>query len=102
MPTFLRKTSNYTANVGDYLIADTTAGPFTITLPANPTTGDFVQIVDGASWETYNLTVARNGETIEGNADDVTLDIGIVTGKQIGRARLNSSHSAKSRMPSSA
>ena len=76
MPTFLRKTSNYTANVGDYLIADTTAGPFTITLPANPTTGDFVQIVDGASWETYNLTVARNGETIEGNADDVTLDIG--------------------------
>ena len=76
MPTYLRKTSNYTANVGDYLIADTTAGSFTITLPASPTTGDFVQIVDGASWETYNLTVARNGETIEGNTEDVTLDIG--------------------------
>ena len=75
MPTFLRKTSNYTANVGDYLIADTTAGSFTITLPANPTTGDFVQIADGANQETYNLTVARNGETIEGNADDVTLTI---------------------------
>lgn len=76
MPTYLRKTSNYTANVGEYIIADTTAGSFTVTLPASPTTGDFVQIVDGASWETYNLTIDRNGETIEGNADDVTLDIG--------------------------
>ena len=76
MPTYLRKTSNYTANVGEYIIADTTAGSFTVTLPASPTTGDFVQIVDGASWETYNLTIARNGSTIEGNAEDVTLDIG--------------------------
>lgn len=75
MPTYLRKTSNYTANVGDYLIVDTTAGAFTITLPASPVTGDFVQIVDGASWETYNLTIARNGSTIEGNSDDVILDI---------------------------
>ena len=75
MPTFLRKTSNYTANVGDYLIADTTAGSFTITLPASPTTGDFVQIVDGASWETYSLTIGRNGSTIEGNTDDIVLDI---------------------------
>jgi hypothetical protein len=76
MPTYLRKTSNYTANVGDYIIADTSTGSFTITLPASPTTGDFVQIVDGASWETYNLLIDRNGSTIEGNADNVLLDLG--------------------------
>jgi hypothetical protein len=75
MPTYLRKTSNYTANVGDYIIADTSTGSFTITLPASPTTGDFVQIVDGANWETYNLLVDRNGSTIEGNADNVLLDL---------------------------
>ena len=75
MPTYIRKTSNYTANVNDYIIADTSLGPFTITLPANPTTGAFVQVVDGNSWETYNLTANRNGSTIESTADDLTLDL---------------------------
>lgn len=75
-----RKTSNYTAAIGDRLIADTTSGTFTITLPASPTTGSEVIIADGYDYRINSLTVARNGNTIEGLTDDVTLDIGgIVT-----------------------
>lgn len=71
-----KKTANYTAAVSDRLIADTTASAFTITLPASPTVGQEVTIADGYDWRINNLTVARNGSTIEGLTDDVTLDIG--------------------------
>lgn len=73
--TFTKKTANYTAVDKDGIIADTTAGAFTVTLPASPTVGMQVQIADGADWGTNNLTVARNGSTIEGAAEDLTLDI---------------------------
>ena len=74
-----RKTAIYTAVTGDRLIADTSGGAFTITLPATPTTGDNVTFADGADWFTNNLTVARNGSTIEGVADDFVLDIKGIT-----------------------
>jgi predicted secreted protein len=76
---WIRKTSNYTAVGGDRIIADTSGGGFTITLPASPSTGDFVTFTDGADWGANNLTVARNGSTIEGISDDVFLDIGKTT-----------------------
>jgi len=57
------------------LIGDTSGGSFTITLPASPTTGANVSIVDGASWENYNLTIARNGSTIEGLSENLVFDI---------------------------
>lgn len=76
---YSRKTANYTAVNGDLLIADTTAGTFTITLPATPSTGNYIRIADGNNWETTNLTVARNGSTIEGSAADLTLDIAGIT-----------------------
>jgi len=72
---FIKKTSSYTAVAGDLIIADTSAGPFTITLPATPITGATVTIADGDDWSTNNLTVARNGSTIEGIADNVLFDI---------------------------
>ena len=74
--TFYRKTANYTAVHQDGVIADTTAGTFTVTLPASPATGDYVVISDGGSWATTNLTVGRNGKTIEGDAADMTMDLG--------------------------
>ena len=74
-----KKTSNYTAVDGDRIIADTSGGTFNITLPATPTTGNYVQITDGANFSSINLTVLRNGSTIEGVADDVTVDLGGVT-----------------------
>jgi hypothetical protein len=44
-------------------------------LSATPSTGASISIVDGADWSANNLTVARNGSTIEGLTDDVLLDI---------------------------
>jgi len=57
------------------LLADTSAGAFTITLPASPTAGAFVEIDDAEStWSTNNLTVARNGSNISSIADNLLCD----------------------------
>lgn len=69
------KTSNYTAVTGNNLITNTASGSFTITLPAAPQLGDTITIGDGADWATNALTVARNGSTIEGLAEDFVLDV---------------------------
>ena len=70
------KTSNYTAAANDGVQTDTSGGAFTVTLPATPATGAQVIIVDSAgSWATNNLTVGRNGSTINGSATDLTCDI---------------------------
>ncbi len=74
-PVFRVKTANYTASNRDQIIADTSAGSFTITLPASPISGTAVTIFDNASWGVNNLTIARNGSTIEGIADDFVLDV---------------------------
>ncbi len=73
------KVANYTANNGDRIIANTSSGSFTVTLPATPTTGNYIQITDGADFSANNLTVARNGSTIEGLSDDLTVDLKGVT-----------------------
>jgi len=70
-----RKTTSYTSAAGDQLIADTSGGVYTITLPASPSEGDSIKIGDGGDWETNNLTVARNGSNIEGSADDFILNL---------------------------
>tara|TARA_R110000868_G_scaffold14088_5_gene65879 strand:+ start:800 stop:2479 length:1680 start_codon:yes stop_codon:yes gene_type:complete len=74
--TYITKTSNYTALAGDRILTDTSGGIFSITLPSTPTTGDTVILYDITNWESNNLTVARNGSTIEGVADDFILDLG--------------------------
>lgn len=68
--------SNVTASPFDVIIADTQNGSFTVTLPSSPLQGDWVKITDGYNWDTYPLTIARNGSTIEGSADDLVMDIG--------------------------
>jgi len=74
--TWLVKTANYTAVSGDRLACNTTSAGFTVTLPASPTTGDYVEILDVAGlFDTKNLTVARNGSLLFGQADDMTVDI---------------------------
>jgi len=73
---YTRHTANVTMAANEGVIADTSGGTFTVTLPASPTTGDTVVITDGGDWATTNLTVGRNGSTIEGDAADMTMDIG--------------------------
>jgi hypothetical protein len=73
---FTKITTNTTAIAGASYLADTSGGTFTLTLPASPTTGDTLTIADGADFGTNALTVARNGSTIEGITDDLSLNIG--------------------------
>lgn len=74
-PVWSRKTSNYTAVNADRIIADTSGVAWTLTLPATPSLGNYVEIADGYDFSINNLTVARNGSTIEGYSDDVALTI---------------------------
>jgi len=70
------KTGNYTASAGEGVFANTTAGSFTVTLPASPSLGDEVSIVDYAgTFDTNNLTVGRNSQPIMGTAADLTVSI---------------------------
>ena len=72
---YVRVTSNTTAVSRQAYIADTSGGTFTITLPSSPATGDWVTIVDGASFQTTALTVGRNSSTIADTAENLSLNI---------------------------
>ena len=53
----------------------TSASALTLTLPASPTLDDEIQIVDASgNASTYNITVARNGSLINGNAGNLIID----------------------------
>tara|TARA_R100001594_G_scaffold63160_1_gene97629 strand:- start:13 stop:846 length:834 start_codon:yes stop_codon:yes gene_type:complete len=68
------KTANYTAVAGDRVLADTSGGAWTLTLPASPAVGDEIHILDStASFDNNNLTVARNSLKIQGGTADLTL-----------------------------
>ena len=74
--TYVVKTANYTTQDKEGVLADTSGGAFTVTLPATPATGAQVVVADsGSFWGTNNLTVARNGSTIGGLAQDLVCDI---------------------------
>ena len=69
-------TANYTAGVSEGVVANTSGGAFTVTLPASPIAGDQVVISDAAAtFGSNNLTVGRNGSTINGTAADWVIDI---------------------------
>ena len=60
--------SNYTATNRDRLIANTSNGSFTVTLPSTANTGDYIQITDGDDWYTNNLNIDPGAELIEGRS----------------------------------
>ena len=74
--TYIYTTTPVTATDKQGVLADTSGGAFTVTLPATPSTGAQVVVADaGSSWGTNNLTVARNGSTINGTAENLVCDI---------------------------
>ena len=77
-PVIREVSTTYTAEPQDRILADSTSGAFTITLPSSSTAivGDVVQIIDvTGNFATANVTVARNGSNINSTAEDLTLDI---------------------------
>ena len=68
------KTSGFTAVAGEGYFCNTTSGAFTATLPSSATIGDEVTLIDYAgTFDTNNLTVARNSHNIQGSASDLTV-----------------------------
>ena len=71
------KTGAYTAQTGDGVMVDTSSSAITITLPISsgpPALGDFVRVMDATgNAATNNITVARNGNNIQGAAADLTI-----------------------------
>ena len=67
----------YTAVAGDNLLIDTASTGVTITLPASPSKGDTVSIMDVSAtggFGSNNVTVDRNGQPIRGAASNLTLN----------------------------
>jgi len=76
-PSYIEKTTTYTAVAGDNIFADTSAGAFTITLPSSPTQGDEVSFIDSeGTFDTNNLTVEPGSEKIMANTagDEMVVD----------------------------
>lgn len=70
------KTANFVAVVGRVYDCDTSAGAFTVTLPASLSIGDWIGLRDIlGTWSLNNLTVNRNGHNIFGEAVNEILDM---------------------------
>ena len=70
--------TTYSASVNDRILADSTGGAFTITLPVSTglLVNDTIQIIDAtAQAGTNNITVGRNGALKQVSAEDVTVDL---------------------------
>ena len=69
------QTTNFTVTAKAGYFVNTTTAAITATLPASPTLGDFVSFIDyAATFDTNNLTIARNGKNIQGLAEDLTVN----------------------------
>jgi len=69
-------TSAFTAVAGEGYFCNTTSAAFTATLPSSPSLGDECTFVDYAgTFDSYNLTVGRNSEKINGASADLTVAV---------------------------
>lgn len=74
--TWATKNAAYTLVNRDAIFADTSAGTFTLTLPASPAANNRVRIADLAgTWGSVPLTLGRNGNKIMGLSEDYSLNV---------------------------
>jgi hypothetical protein len=67
--------TNVNASAGDKLFIDVSTGTVQVTLPAGPSMGDEIRIIDGeGNAGTNNITVARNGSKIQAGDSDFIID----------------------------
>ena len=70
------QTGNFNANVGEGYFVNTSSAAITATLPGSPVLGDFISFIDYAgTFDTNNLTIARNGKNIQGVGEDLTVSV---------------------------
>ncbi len=67
------KTANYTARTGELVQCDAGGGSFTVTLPGSPRVNQIVGVKLLETTGGNSVTVARNGNAIEGEAGDLML-----------------------------
>ena len=68
------KTATFTGVSGNGYFVNTTGGVVTVNLPASPSAGDIIAVVDYAGTsDTNNITIGRNGSNINGAASDQTI-----------------------------
>jgi hypothetical protein len=68
------KTSGFTAVAGEGYFCNTTSSAFTVTLPASPTAGNQIALVDYAgTFDTNALTISPNSNKIEGGTANLRL-----------------------------
>ena len=69
------QTSGFTAVASRGYPCNTTSSAFTVTLPASPSVGDTIQIVDYAgTFATNNITISPNGNNINGSTSNRLLN----------------------------
>lgn len=69
------QTTNFTAAAGKGYFINTSSAAITMTLPASPTIGQFISVIDySGTFDTNNLTIARNGKNIQGLGEDLTVN----------------------------
>lgn len=70
------KTADFTAVAGEGYFVNTNGGAITMTLPASPSGGDEVKVVDyGGDFATNNLTITSASENIRGSSADHTASL---------------------------
>ena len=71
------KTASFTAVSGNGYFVNTAGGAVTVTLPASPSAGNIVSVSDyNGTAGTNNITIARNGSNINGDASDFDITKG--------------------------
>jgi len=74
--TVVTRTTTANATVNEYILADTSSAAWTLTFPASANAGDKIFVVDlKNTFDTKNLTIARNGLNFENQNTDLVCDL---------------------------